>query len=213
MHVLVVFGTRPEAIKMLALGDHFGLIVEEHGVSAFGVRSALLGIGAYPKKTKRENAGLVVVQPLVRFDTQEVSTHSKLVAVPVPVRLPKTQIASVCVGEEHCIALTRNSECYEWGIRNIVKTEPVEDVGLVYLATPMKLDLAPGRVREIRAAGKLSCVALESPGVVYAWNFVETTQRVDVCRPALMSFRMLRSATRIEMCGSASITQIGRAHV
>lgn len=202
--VRVPLKVAPEAIKMIALGDHFGLIVEEHGVSAFGVRSALLGIGAYPKKTKRENAGLVVVQPLVRFDTQEVSTHAKLVAVPVPVRLPKTQIASVCVGEDHCIALTRSMECYEWGVRNIVKTEPVEDVGLVHLATPMKLELA--RCREIRAAGNLSAVSLDSPGVVVAWSFVETTSRVDMCRPALVSFRMLRNASRIEMCGSASIT-------
>ena len=48
----------------------------------------------------------------------------------------------------------------------------MEDVGLVHLATPMKLDLAPGRVREIRAAGTLSCASLDSPGVVYCWGFV-----------------------------------------
>ena len=62
------------------------------------MRSALLGIGAYPKKTKRENAGLVVVQPLVRFDTQEVSTHAKLVRPPAE---------SVTVGSQRIFSSAR----------------------------------------------------------------------------------------------------------
>merc|ERR1719321_2290815 len=94
-----------------------------------------------------------MVSPLLRFDTNQVLSHGKLVAVPVPVRLPRVHIDTLLAGEEHMIALTKEQTVYEWGVRHVIKVDPLEDLGLCNLASPVKLEL-PRRGQRLRGGAR-----------------------------------------------------------
>jgi len=211
-----------ERVTAVALGDSFGFALSDQGLSAFGVRSSSLGIGVYPKRPRGGNPGISVNAPLIRFDTHHVADLRKdhygkmhLVARPVPVRLPTTRVATIAAGDNHAIALCQGPvglDAYEWGLRNVVRHDSCVDVGAVHLATPYKVDLQGCRARDVKASGNVTMIIVgmtnEMGHPVSAWDFLTTTARTDEMIPALYSYRLLRHASRAEMCSSVSLSTV-----
>jgi hypothetical protein len=220
-------------VDKVLLGSDWGLILNiELGVSAWGTRCSQLGIGACPPHAGAAAEGVPGPRerPFKRFDVQSVAEHVKLVTVPVPVRLPRESVAEIAIGRLHCVALLARGDVFEWGQRYLVQEmDAVEqqianllerqeetgqaigdvagveiDCGRVHLATPMRIDL-DGTVLALKAAGDVTAVMGEG-APPSAWAFAETMAKFrDRLRPALMSFRWLQKATRLDLASSDSV--------
>lgn len=201
-----------ETVHEIQLGDGYGIIVGDYGASSWGTRCSQLGIGADPKRTTKTSNGLLAVRENVRFDVTHVASKTKLVPVPVPIRMPRIGVAQIAVGERHVVARTQDDQVFEWGVRIVVRTDPLEpweraDLGLVHLSLPAKVDVADA-VKELRAAGQMTIAFVQGLNSPIAWSFVQTSPKRDIFVSAPMQFRHLRNCSRLEASGSESLVVV-----
>lgn len=149
----------------------------------------------------------------MRFDVTHVGARKPVQSVPLPLRLGHRGVRYVSCGESHCVALTNDSEVFEWGYREALKLDgrandphnPL-NLGVVQFVIPLRIDIpVEAQATEIRAGGTLTSVIFQSGTAPLCWFFVHISKNLYVS-PAAANFRALRHANRCEVTGSESMS-------